>query len=844
MRSVIEGLGRGLSGILVLGSLIVLSGVIHAQSPAWTIQKSSIAQQRSLAGQMVEMPADLVFPLSINPSAFQQRSVLALPLPSGRMMQVKTAWQSGQGGTDFVEIRATRDLRLNAQAKLQEDQPMGHGFLTVSSVGVFGELHTDEGQYEITTDRNGAWMVRLDDHRVDLTHQCALEDPAIAQLMDAAHHPIMSKPTGRAVSSPSNALTQIDVLMLYTEDVEVRYPGELLAARLGHYFNVANQAFANTELDPMMLRMVGMDKTTYQPPTTSTSQSFAAINAMRVAVDPATDPSTIESAFTNLAARRSELGADLISLIWNADIETRGACGIAYTPVAPNLTNPNPVPDPSFGVNIISDGFTNWSVCQTTVFAHEVGHNLSMRHQAGLGFPVEEYAYAMVVDTVFTTIMRSFGSADQNRYLSMLSFSNPNMKCAGQPCGLVPTSTSPGADAKSVIDVMAPLIAAYQSPKDAEVLTPLTKSNPDRDGDGVSDWDDTTPFGVFPTAVENTWVERRRVAGADRAGFDLLVSGTDNRVYGWRLGNSGVAESLGMLIEAQPAGFPDLRPAFTEFSSIAVRPDGLLFALSGGSVKTYSRFTGEEISTFRGPRYSTGTTDRLRDGFPRALEISADGSVLVVLNDRPISFFDPNDPSKVGEVYFNDPNIEGSTPNWRDVAVSSDGSLVAAIQDFPQPTVQFYQLGPDPFNLSQSIYQHDRSRDMAPMDEPRALAMSIDSSTSQVTLFALDAATQKIYKRLDSNASGVVTEVLIDGSVATGDRGLMTNIRDLMIGPDGDLYVLDQGSRSVLRFELDGTFVEYAVGPDAIDLDQAQRMTFARGLVGDKIFSDQFKSQP
>lgn len=130
------------------------------------------------------------------------------------------------------------------------------------------------------------------------------------------------------------------------------------------------------------------------------------------------------------------------------------------------------------------------------------------------------------------------------------------------------------------------------------------------------------------------------------------------------------------------------------------------------------------------------------------------------------------------------------------------------------------------------------------MDEPRALAMSIDSSTSQVTLFALDAATQKIYKRLDSNASGVVTEVLIDGSVATSDRGLMTNIRDLMIGPDGDLYVLDQGSRSVLRFELDGTFVEYAVGPDAIDLDRAQRMTFARGLVGDKIFSDQFKSQP
>lgn len=846
-------LGWGARWQLILSlALWALGAVVSqamAESLAWSLEKkSSVGQQRSLTGQMAEMPADLIYPLAINQSAFQQRSGLSLPLPSGRIMPVKTTWQIGQVGTDYVEMHALRDLRFRSGDETGASAPVGHGALTVSPHGIFGELHTDEGWFEVTTDRTGTWMVRLDDHRIDLTHQCALEDPAVASQLGASlSEPGSSNATNaepRNLAVPQNTVHQIDVLMLYAEDMEVRYPGELLNARLGHYFNVANQALANTEIPGVILRMVGADKTSYEPPP-STFDNGSAVFAMRTAVDPQTnDPTTIDPAFANLANRRTEVGADIISLMWAANIETRGSCGVAYLGPIPSLSNTNPQSNPATGVNVINDGFSNWSVCQVSVFAHEIGHNLGLAHQAFTNSSVDTYHYAMVVDTVFTTIMRSFGSADQNRYLSMRAFSNPDMNCAGQPCGREPSDTAAGANAKAVIDVTAPLVAAYMAPKDNEVLTPFVKATPDSDGDGISDWDDPTPFGVFPTAVENPWVARRTISGSDRADFDLLVSGLDDRVYGWRLGNDLQAKSLGALIEAEPAGFPDLRPAFTEFSSIAVRPDGLLFALSGGSVKTYSRFSGEEISTFRGPRYSTGTTDLLRDGFPRALEISGDGSVLVVLNDRVISFFDPNDPAKNGEIYFNRSNIEGATPNWRDVAVSTDGTLVAAIQDFPQPTIQFYQFGLDPNTPSQSIYQHDLTRAMSLVAEPRALAMDIDSSNAEVTLFVSDDATQKIYKRLDSDASGVETQVLIDGSVATNDRALMTNIRDLAIGPDGDLYVLDQGSRSVLRFNKDGQFVAYVVGPDAVELDRAERMTFTRGLLGNEIFRDQFKVQP
>lgn len=804
-------------------------------SVAWTIEDGAKVRSLSQPSQTKHLPKELVHHLRVNHSALAQRSLIQFPLPSGQVLDTKVHWKIGQQGTRILEAHGISDFRSKSSSKAG-----GYAQMTVSDHGLFGELYAPEGRFMINTDAQGTWMVKLDDHRIDLGHQCGLDHTDGSSMM------LNVERLARQAQSSSPALPQdgsmvyIDVAILYLEDMMERYPGPLLNERFAHYFNVANQVLANSEIDGVMVRLVDTLQASFEPNPSSTRQAFDLIAELETALN-ITDPNG--SPETSISAYRRSVGADILSIFLTADIEKRGVCGLARFPEGPNS-----------GINFNSDGISNWSVCEDSVFIHELGHNLGAYHQASTmrDAAPPESQYAWVKSGLFTTLMRSFSSNDLNRYLALPIFSSPTLRCAGEACGLASSDTVIGADNRTAFLQNIATVTAYESAVSSETLTPLAKAQPDHDGDGVVSWEDTTPFGEFQGPVEGTWVAPRQLAGTGREDYDLLISSSDDTIRGWRLNVSSGARSLGVVINAEPPAFPDLRPALNEFSSVAVRNDGLLFTLSGGAVKTYSRLSGEEISTFRGPTYSRDSDQVLAYGFPRAAEISGDGRVLAVLGQTltlpsgVLAYFmmlDPDDGTVVGPEYFVGGGIISQhgpfeLGNWRDVALSDDGSLMAMVSDFPEPQLNVYDVLP---NLS-ATYKGTRGID--DVVSPRALAMKKNQS-DQWVFYVLDEATNKIWSRLDSDALVDFPVVFIDGAQFVNQLTIeaepMTRIRDFALGPDGYFYVLDQGSRAVLRFDDQGGFDGYVIGPGAPELEFSERMTFAPGLLGDSIFEDQFQ---
>lgn len=889
------------SAAMTMALILPMMPVQAASTALWQLSEapSEAAQTMSASSEAAswrkparshvqDLPEDLVFRLAINKQALSTHAgtqasaatTMQLPLPSGAALSLRPHWQDGQAGTRLVQGNTVRDFRLGTQhlsesASVQNDddgapaEPVtGHALLTTSAAGVFGQLHTSEGLFMVTTDAAGSWMIRLDDPRIDLGGQCALDhhdgngygewlndpmdgmDPSLlfGQAKTAARQ---ANPSMQTMATESgDTIHQIDVLFLYDADMQARYPDDLINARLAHYVNLTNQALANTEIDNIVVRKVGAEFTAYEARPKrgfpANRLLFEAINDLLEAVNPSFDDD-IEPGLDNLQDKRQQYGADIIALMVTADIETWGACGVA---ARPNLAEPNP----SRGVQIVTDGTTNWSVCLDEVFAHELGHNLDMAHQAERdgcepgGNPncttsPGDFNFAMVKPGHFNTIMSSFGSADLNRYLRLTAFSNPDMTCAGVPCGRpgiddgsVDWQDSFGANAKRLFQKSAPIIAAYAEAVDDEVLTPLAKAFPDSDGDGVFDWDDPFPYGepILPVARAYRAPRPEEVEG--RGDFELLVSSTDDRIYAWRLGDDTGAEAMGAVIEAEPPPFPDLRLALTEFSSMAVRADGLLFALSGGAVRSYSRFDGREVDRYRGPNETREGRQSLPDGFPRSLALingdENEPARLLVLGDSLFSgrkvLINAEDVSGTDVV-----RSENNVVNWRDVVASDNGLVIGALHAGTpagrSATVQHYtRSGTELTRVNGWPFGGE-------VVSPRAVQIRVPEGDVP-TFYVADDAQQHIYRRRADPTSGVEVELFLDLT----EHGV-THLRDLKIGPDGDFYVLDQGQQAILRFDPKGDLVETVVGPDAPELAFAERMVFAPALLDNELFIDRFE---
>lgn len=624
------------------------------------------------------------------PSAGQR---ISLPLPQGKAMNLdlQMASTSGEGIVSLHGIDAS-----------------GHNkaLLTFGGGGVFGVLDSEDGRYMVSTDATGTWLMPLDDPRLRL-NGCGggLGEP-----------PVLPADSGSARGGP----VQIDVMFLYTPDMVERYPGGLLAARIAHVIAVGNQALVDSETD-IVVRLVH----SRQIPYLESPSVFDALNGMRDAVSGVTVPG-----LEGLDQLRAEHGADIVVLFWPMDLETRGACGVAFLP-----DNSGGSYDPLVGVQVTNDGVSNWSVCDDYVFVHELGHNLGALHQRFPGEPAGSN-YAFVVEGVFNTIMGSFGSAQADRFRRIGAFSNPDILCAGVPCG----STVPGeeADNAGTLDGFAPTIAGYAATTVAGTAARPPASSPDSDGDGVSDWLDLFPFDRYdddppeqpPSPPFTPLPVLPGTGGAHQ--FELLVTNSGNdQVRAYSLDGRPIR------VVAQPIPI-DPRPAISDFSDLDVDAEGRLYLLASADVRRFSRGDGRLLDVFLNA--AQPFPRQLLTGFSRAMGFSPDRSQLVVLGDYAVERY------------------------------ALDGTRVSVLMGGPDPE--------DPLTWNHQMLLPLRAFTFGPGDR-----------------FYL---TEMRHKRI--MAFDTITGARVLPDVAPSAGGLVQDPWDLVIGPDGWLYVADGNSHRVLRF--------------------------------------------
>lgn len=762
--------------LAALAWLLAPLSAAAATDALWTLEPPDEAVTSTRAGKQA---ADGVDALKVRiggavaaPSAGDR---VTLPLPDDIDLQLDLV-SSTAHGDGIVSLRGI------------SDQGVDTALLTFGGGGVFGSIDSVHGRYMVSTDASGTWLLRLDDPRLRL-------NGCDGGLGEAPVSPVAASRGG---------VQQIDVMFLYTPDMVERYPGGLLATRIAHVIAVGNQALVNSETS-IVVRLVHRE----QIPYLTSPSNFDALAGMRAAVSGETVPG-----LTGLDALRAQHGADIVVLFWPADIETRGACGVAYLP-----DNTGGSYDPLLGVQVTNDGISNWSVCDDYVFVHELGHNLGALHQRFPGEPAGSN-YAYVVEGVFNTIMGSFGSAQADRFRRIGVFSNPDILCAGIPCGsLVPGEE---ADNAGTLDSFAPVIAGYAAGTVPGVVTRPPPSNPDSDGDGVSDWLDPFPFDPHngnppvdpPSPPFTPLALLPGTAGAHQ--FEILVANSGNdQVRSYSLDGRPIR------VVAAPVPI-DPRPAISEFSDLDVDGEGRLYLLASADVRRFSRGDGRLLDVFLNS--AQPLPRQLLTGFSRAMGFSPDRSQVVVLGDYAVERYALNQ-TRV--------SFLRSGPDAEDPETWEDYMLLPLRAFAYGPGNRFYLAE----GRHKRIFAFDATTgarvlpDVAAagaglVQDPRDLVVGPDG-----WLYLADGASDRILRfNPASPGSGQVF-------VAAGAGGL-SFARALAFGPDGRLYVVSRDNNRILRYD-GATGAFQAVVVDGGGLDTPETLLITTRL--DLIFADGFE---
>jgi len=452
-------------GLVLLQSAPVSAAGTQAQSlpkalqniPISAISRFDLGEQKGGHGQYSADNSLLVTTLD--------KSVMQLSLPqAGGKLDVKIKHSIRH---DNGDVTLSGVVQLNGKPHKV--------ILTQGKTGAIGEIVGVSGHSMVLQQGNQVYLVNLS--QAGLAAPSYENDVVMPELHFAATTSKQSHPATTQYDAQSS-FTIVDIMMLYASEVLEQYPDGLADTLMNLLVAKANQSFVDSGID-LQLRLVHSQFVNYNQPS-----NFTALDDLRFALDGnnATQP---DSSLNNVAALREQYGADIVSMIRLHELNERGVCGVAYFPQS--------VPDVL--INISNVGISGGSNCLDT-FTHEIGHNFGAGHQYRNGESVGALpaAGALIVTGKFNTVMSSIGTGDINRNYGLPRFSNPRLNCAAIACGDIEQ-----ADNASAVNFFAATNAGLRAAVSNAVVNIPPPSDPDTDGDGVTDLYDAYPFDVTET---------------------------------------------------------------------------------------------------------------------------------------------------------------------------------------------------------------------------------------------------------------------------------------------------------------------------------------------------------